>query len=134
MAHFAELDANNIVTRVMVVSNADMVDENGDEQQSMGIEVCRSIFGADTTWVQTSYNGNFRDHYAGPGYFYDQQNDRFIPPKPHDYPSFVYENKQWQPPAPRPDDDLNYSWNEGTLTWELLPPEPTDDELSPTDE
>ena len=57
MAHFAQLN-NNTVTQVVVISNADLLDENGVEQETLGIQVCRNIFGPDTTWVQTSYNGN----------------------------------------------------------------------------
>ena len=59
MAHFAQLN-NNTVTQVVVISNADLLDENGVEQETLGIQVCHNIFGPDTNWVQTSYNGNFR--------------------------------------------------------------------------
>lgn len=82
MAHFAELDANNIVLRVIVVSNEMLLDENGQENEFRGIAFCQSLFGADTRWVQTSYNGNFRKNYAGVGYTYDPTRDAFIAPKP----------------------------------------------------
>jgi hypothetical protein len=82
MAHFAELDTNNAVLRVIVVSNHMLLDGQGQESEVMGIAFCHSLFGADTRWVQTSYNGNFRKNYAGIGFTYDQQRDAFIAPKP----------------------------------------------------
>lgn len=84
MAHFAELDENNIVLRVIVVSNEMILDENGKESELVGISFCQSLFGGNTKWVQTSYNGNFRKNYAGIGFTYDLQKDAFIPPKPND--------------------------------------------------
>ena len=72
MAHFAELDQNNIVTRVIVVSNEDTHDVNGVENEELGIAFCRRLFGIDTNWRQTSYNGNIRFRYAGIGYTYDE--------------------------------------------------------------
>ena len=117
MAHFAELDANNIVTRVIVVSNADMIDENGDEQEALGIAVCQSVCGADTTWVQTSYNSKFRKKYAGIGDKYDAAGNVFYNPNPP-YPSWVLDaDYDWQAPTPRPDDGKLYDWDETTLAW-----------------
>lgn len=80
MAHFAELDSNNIVTRVLVVNNIDIIDENGQEQEQLGITFLQNLLGADTQWVQTSYNNNFRGTYAGIGYTYDEVSDIFVPP------------------------------------------------------
>lgn len=78
MAHFAELNQNNVVLRVLVVSNDDITDENGQEQEALGISFLQGLFGADTRWVQTSYNGNFRGCYAGIGMTYDPVADIFI--------------------------------------------------------
>lgn len=78
MAHFAKLDENNKVIEVIVVSNQDILDENGEENEEIGIEFCRMIQGQNTNWKQTSYNGNFRGRYAGIGMYYDQINDEFI--------------------------------------------------------
>lgn len=78
MAHFAELDENNIVIRVLVVNNSDMIDENGSESEQKGIEFLKNIFGEDTRWIQTSYNRNFRGVYAGPGHYYDSAADVFV--------------------------------------------------------
>lgn len=81
MAHFAELDENNIVLRVIVVSN-EMLLEDGQESEAKGIAFCKQLFGEDTIWMQTSYNGNKRKNYAGIDFVYDQNRDAFIPPQP----------------------------------------------------
>lgn len=81
MAHFAELDENNIVLRVIVVGN-EMLLEDGQESEAKGIAFCKQLFGENTHWVQTSYNGNFRKNYAGVNYIYDLNRDAFISEKP----------------------------------------------------
>ena len=81
MAHFAELDATNTVTQVIVVHNNELLD-NGVESEAKGIAFCQSLFGGN--WVQTSYNGNIRKNFAGIGYTYDSVRDAFIPPKPEE--------------------------------------------------
>lgn len=79
MAHFARIE-NNVVTQVIVVNNEVITDENGNEQESLGIEFCKSLYGADTQWVQTSYSGKFRGKYAGGGMIYDPIKDEFTVP------------------------------------------------------
>lgn len=79
MAHFAQLDEDNVVTQVIVVHNNELL-ENGVESEAKGIAFCQSLFGADTRWVQTSYNGNFRGVYAGIGYTYNAENNVFVAP------------------------------------------------------
>ena len=81
MAHFAELDENSVVLRVVVVSN-EMLLENGQESEAKGIAFCKQLFGEDTNWIQTSYNGSLRKNYAGIGYTYDANRDAFIDQKP----------------------------------------------------
>lgn len=81
MAHFAQLDQDNCVLQVIVVNNAVILDDSGVEQESLGIAFCKSLYGEDTEWVQTSYNANFRAFYAGIGYTYDSVKDEFIPPQ-----------------------------------------------------
>ena len=81
MAHFAEIDPQGIVLRVIVVHNNELLD-NGVESEAKGIAFCQSLFGGN--WVQTSYNGNIRKNYAGVGFTYDRQRDAFIPPRPGD--------------------------------------------------
>jgi hypothetical protein len=82
MAHFAQLDENNTVLQVVVVSNNELL-INGVELEDKGILFCKSLFGNDTKWVQTSYNGTFRKNYCGVGFTYDKTLDAFIPPKCH---------------------------------------------------
>ncbi len=79
MAHFAELNENNIVTQVIVVDNKDILDETGNESETKGIEFCKNLFGG-YKWIQTSYNSSFRGVYAGVGYRYDETNDVFFNP------------------------------------------------------
>ena len=83
MAHFAQLDENNVVTQVIVVSNDDTSDSNGTETESIGVAFCQKLLGADTNWKQTSYNGNMRVRYAGIGYSYNAELDAFVPPQPY---------------------------------------------------
>lgn len=77
MAHFARIE-NNVVQQVIAVSNEVITDKNGVEKESLGIEFCAHLFGG--TWVQTSYNRNFRKNYAGIGSIYDPVNDEFVHP------------------------------------------------------
>ncbi len=77
MAHFAQLDDNNQVTQVIVIANKDTADENGIEKEEIGIAFCKSLFGENTKWVQTSFNGNIRNKFAGIGDYYDEENNEF---------------------------------------------------------
>ncbi len=122
MAHFAELDNDGIVLRVIVVSNADTSTPDGTEVESIGIAFCQRLFGGN--WKQTSYNGNFRVRYAGIGYVYLPSLDAFVPPKP--YPSWVLSpvTVDWEAPVPYPTDGKVYFWNEGTTSWQLVEPQP----------
>ena len=81
MAHFAQINSDNIVEQVIVVNNEVLKDDKGVEQESIGVAFCQSLFGSDTNWVQTSYNGNFRGRYAGAGMTYDPIKDEFIAPE-----------------------------------------------------
>jgi len=80
MAHFAKLDENNQVIEVIVVSNNDIIDENGQESEQKGIEFCQMLAGPATVWKQTSYNHNFRGIFAGIGMIYDSEKDIFVDP------------------------------------------------------
>jgi hypothetical protein len=115
MAHFAQLDDNNVVLQVIVVHNNELLD-NGVESEAKGIAFCQSLF-PDTNWVQTSYNGNIRKNYAGIGFTYDSQRDAFIPPKP--FPSWVLDETtcQWEAPLPYPADGERYVWDEAQQNW-----------------
>lgn len=108
MAHWAELDDNNEVIRVLVGDNNDPA---GDEGYSW------FVTNLGGRWIQTSYNNNFRKQYAGIGYKYDAVADVFITPQP--FPSWsLDENHDWQPPIPYPNDGLIYFWNEDEQDWE----------------
>lgn len=107
MALFAELDQNNVVLRVLVVSNDDITDENGQEQEALGVSFLQGLLGADTRWVQTSYNGRLRKNYAGIGYQYDGQRDAFIPPKPAEGWALNDATCQWEPLAPVLEDEVS---------------------------
>lgn len=118
MAHFAQLNAENKVINVIVINNEVILDENNVEQEQKGIDFCKSIFGQDTVWVQTSYNKNFRKNYAGLEYKYDAELDAFIPPQ--FYASWILdENAQWKAPVPYPTDKKRYLWDETTTSWVL---------------
>lgn len=119
MAHFARLDENNIVIDIQVINNQDILDESMNESESIGIALCEKIFNGGT-WVQTSYNDNFRKNYAGIGFYYDPIRDAFIPPQVPEFPSFVLDEEtcRWVPPVQRPGD--NYIWNESLVQWEEI--------------
>ena len=108
MAHFAEIDSNNIVVRVLVVPN---------EQEHRGQDFLATDLGLGGVWIQTSYNNRIRKQYAGIGYTYNPTADVFISPSP--YPSWVLnESFDWVAPIPKPQDasDECY-WDEETLSW-----------------
>jgi len=123
MAHFAQLDDNNIVTQVIVVANDELL-LDGVESEVKGILFCKSLFGGDTKWKQTSYNGNFRKNYAGIGYTYDAQRDAFIPPKPYASWNLNQTTCLWEPPTPMPQDGKQYRWDEPTTSWQEVQTQP----------
>lgn len=115
MAHFAELDDQNVVVRVVVVSNAELLDRHGAEQESLGVRFCQQLFGG--RWVQASYNASIRKNFAVSGFLYDADRDAFIPPQP--YASWLLDEDtcRWKAPIPMPDDGKNYAWDEPTTSW-----------------
>lgn len=120
MSHFAELDENDIVLRVVVVHNNELLDENGNESEEKGIIFCKNHFGENTVWIQTSYNENFRKRFAGIGLKYDRQRDMFIDANPPNFPSWsLNENTgYYEAPVPYPDDKENiYMWDEELGMW-----------------
>lgn len=126
MAHFAQIDENNIVTRVLVI-----------EQEA----VDSGAWGDPASWIQTSYNSMAGVHYgpdgtpdgapalrknfAGIGYTYDRERDAFISPKP--YPSWILDEASccWKAPVPCPKDGKMYVWDEPSINWAIfVPPQP----------
>ena len=112
MAHFAEIDENNKVLRVLVTDNND---SNNDEGYQWLVET----FGG--RWIKTSYNGNIRRIFAGKGMTYNEETDAFVPEKPLDHPSFIWseEDYNWIHPVAKPteDPDTLLSWDEPSLSW-----------------
>jgi len=117
MAHFAQLDANSIVTQVIVVSNDVINNEPFPASEPIGIAFCQSLYGADTNWAQTSYNASFRYNYAGIGYTFDALLDAFISPQPFESWNLNTDTCQWEAPIPVPQDGKMYQWNEQDLRW-----------------
>ena len=107
MAHFAQLDGNNLVTQVIVVSNDDTSDSGGVETESIGVAFCQKLLGASTNWKQTSYNSTIRGNYAGIGYTYMSNvatlgvgsTDIFISPQPYASWTVGVGTATWYPPA-----------------------------------
>ena len=107
MAHFAQLDSDNVVTQVIVVSNDDTSDSNGVEVESIGVAFCQKLLGAETNWKQTSYNSNMRGNYAGIGYTFMSgvatlgvgSTDVFVPQKPYASWTLSTTTAEWVPPS-----------------------------------
>lgn len=108
MSHWAEIDENNTVLRVLVGNNSEP-DEGEAFMNSLG-----------GTWVKTSYNGNIRKNYAGIGYTYDAGRDAFIAPKPYNSWVLNEETCQWESPVPYPTDGVMYHWNEELTDWQAI--------------
>ena len=101
MSHFAEIDSNGIVQRV-IVAEQDFIDSGA--------------VGDAANWIQTSYNNNIRKQFAGIGFTYDAAKDKFITPQP--YASWSLDaNDDWQAPVARPEDGKMYTWDEDTTNW-----------------
>ena len=126
MAHFAQLDSNNVVTQVIVVGNDDITDSNGVETESIGISFCQKVVGGDS-WKQTSYNSNMRGNYAGVGFIYMTNvatlgvgsTDIFIEQQPYSSWSIGISTAKWYAPIPEPaltdEQDaagMYYEWDE----------------------
>jgi len=122
MASFAELDENNFVLRVIGVSNEVCGEPSCEfpETEILGKDFIANILNLGTSWVQTSFNNNFRKQYAGIGYTYDATADVFVAPKP--FASWLLdENYDWQAPIDYPADGKLYSWDETNQVWVELP-------------
>lgn len=124
MAHFAELDENNIVLRVIVVGDDDCKDGSGNESEAVGAAFCNRLLGG--VWKQTSYNARIRKNYAGIGFTYDSARDAFIAPQP--FPSWKLNETTacWESPVPYPANGGVYMWDEETLSWVAVEQEPVE--------
>ena len=120
MAHFAQLDAYNNVVKVHVVANPVITDDDGKEQEQLGIDFLTKLHGKGW-YKQTSYNGTFRKNYAAEGGTYDQSLDAFIDPQP--YPSWELNKTtvRWHAPVDYPSDTTKqYVWDEPRLQWKVV--------------
>ena len=120
MAHFSQLNDSNIVIKVIVVSNSVIDNLSFPESESIGIDFCKSLYGNNTIWKQTSYNGTFRKNFAGIGFLYDETRDAFIPQKP--YNSWILNENTcvWEAPTPCPNDGNIHTWDEETVSWVIV--------------
>jgi len=143
MAYFAKLGTGNIIETVISINNSVITDNNGVEQEQLGVDFINNLYETNDVWKQTSYNTHggvhnnngtpFRKNFAGIGYTYDLQRDAFIPIKP--YNSWILNENTciWEPPIPCPEtytkNKVNisgtpirdsYNWNEETKNWDLL--------------
>jgi hypothetical protein len=129
MASFAKIGLNSKVIEVLSVHNNVLKDSNGVEQEVNGIDFLTKLTGYPV-WKQTSYNTvggvhnnggtPLRKNHAGIGYTYDEDRDAFIPKKPFNSWILNETTCQWQSPIPKPIDENMYSWNESTLTWDIV--------------
>ena len=129
MASFAKIGLNNKVIEVLSVVNEVLHDSNGVEQEVIGIDFLTKLTGYPL-WKQTSYNTHggvhssggtpLRKNHAGIGFIYDENRDAFIPPKP--FNSWILNENTclWNAPVVKPQDDNIYTWNESTLTWDIV--------------
>ena len=124
MAHFAKLNSENIVEKVLVVSNEVATNEQA------GVNFLNNLLKTNDTWKQTSYNTvggvhklggiPFRKNYAGVGYKYDESRDAFISPKPYNSWTLNETSCSWEAPTPYPNDGNLYIWDEENLRWNLI--------------
>ena len=113
MAHFAKLGVGNIVETVEVVSNNVLLDENGKEQEQLGVNFLRELYNEPhAQWFQTSYNHNFRKNYAGIGFTYDTERNAFIAPKVFNSWKLNETTCRWEAPITYPNDGNIYIWDE----------------------
>ena len=140
MAHFAKINNNNIVERVIGVHNNELL-VDGVENEQKGVDFINKTFGTNDTWKQTSYNTDrgthrlggtpFRKNYAGRGHTYDEARDAFIAPKA--YPSWILNETTclYDAPKPYPDPTKHYVWDEDTVNWVIDPNIPDPQTPSP---
>jgi hypothetical protein len=126
MAHFAKINENGFVEEVIVINDENCLGEF-PESEILGQNYILNELKKDGLYLQTSYNtfggthmfgGNpLRKNYAGENYFYDSENDAFLPPKP--YPSWILNSSSflWEAPVPYPSDNELYDWDEENQKW-----------------
>jgi hypothetical protein len=129
MASFAKIGLNSKVIEVLSVNNEVLKDSNGVEQEVNGIDFLTKLTGW-AIWKQTSYNTHggvhsyggipLRKNHAGIGMTYDEDRDAFIPIKPFNSWILNEQTCNWNAPVAKPQDENKYTWNESTLTWNIV--------------
>ena len=138
MAHFAKLGINGKVIGVHSVTNSDLFDADGVEDETVGQQFLERIHGwAAPMWIQTSYNTRagvhklggtpFRGNYASLGMIYDEDNDIFRHKQPYASWTLNTTTAQWEAPTPHPNTKTDgrldqYDWNESTQAWDKITP------------
>lgn len=123
MAHFAKINADNVVEQVIVINN-DVIGEPGlvfPETEQPGKDFIANVLNLPGTWMQTSYNGSFRSNFASNGYTYDAEKDAFIEFKRYESWVLNEETNKWEAPVPYPSDGLEYMWDEESVSWVAFP-------------
>lgn len=134
MANFAKIGLNNTVIGLVHLDNRDILDKDCIEHEHLGVELLKRLTGHDT-WLQYSFNTRGGKHYINNqvedsktpfrlnapslGWTYDSELDGFIQPRPKNYLSWILNKNTglWEPPVPRPNDGLNYGWDEAAINW-----------------
>jgi len=125
MAHFAEIDKDGLVLRVVVACNQDIANNGGEKSEEAGEFFKRIVKLSDNgvKWIQTSFNNNFRKQYAAKGFTYNKEADVFVSKKPYNSWS-LDSNYDWQPPVIKPTfgpENIEFhtiEWNEQNLRWQ----------------
>ncbi len=121
MAHYAWINENNLVINVTVgVDETTIQDGIGGSTEAWEQFYTQAVNTENVYIKRTSYNGKIRKHYAGIGYYYDENLDAFIPPKPYESWLLNDDTYLWESPVPYPNDNNVYSWNETDQTWDLV--------------
>jgi len=135
MANFAKIDENNLVVDVVKIHNNEILNENGEESEAVGIAFLKSLYGEDTEWVQTSYNNNIRGSFTGIEWRYDADLDLFIEPKEFDSWILNTSTGRYEAPTPRPDPETGvWEWNEEEQKWDEWVPKGTPEDDPSRDE
>ncbi len=137
MAYFAKLGTGNIVEKVISINNSVITDSNGIEQEQLGVDFINKLYNTRDVWKQTSFNTrvgkyynsdntlgdqskSFRKNFAGIGMRYHDNIDGFISIQPYNSWILNENTGDWNAPVAYPQDDNKYSWNEQTLSWDLV--------------
>jgi hypothetical protein len=123
MAHFAKLGKGNLVEQIISINNYLIIDNNGVEQEQLGVDFINKLYNTRDVWKQTSYSRSFRKNFAGIGYTYNSELDAFIPERPYNSWILNEDTCTWKAPVDKPNTILEenqyYSWNESVINWEV---------------